>query len=183
MPVFFDWIDQRLLPIFLSLDFIPSSGIHLLTYIGNIKIQLACLMGLFLITSLTKKDKTPIIAKLLFQLTTLFFFLYLLKITAIRIRPEFSHDSLLIESLWQRLFDNRFHSFPSSHAAVMGFWLAYKPKNLLVLSLTLLMGISRVSLNQHYPTDVLFGLLVGIVLYIYTDRLSCQFLGKKKASA
>lgn len=60
-------------------------------------------------------------------------------------------------------------SFPSSHAANMGasmllLSLRYPKWTLAFLSIALLVGLSRVYLGLHYPSDVLGGYLVGMAL-------------------
>lgn len=182
MPVFLDWIDQKLINFIIQIDFLPFFKMKILTFMGNIKIHLFILLILFLKSELMDKEKNFLWTKLFFQLSILFSILYILKITFIRVRPEFSIHLLEVESLWQRFFDNRFHSFPSSHVATMGFWLAYKPKSLPVILITMLMSVSRISLNQHYPSDVLFGLLLGPIVFFVTNKFY-YYLDKKKASA
>lgn len=78
-------------------------------------------------------------------------------------------------------------SFPSGHstaamAAMMGFFLAGNKKySWTGFLFALLMGFSRIYLCVHYPSDVLFGFIVGIVagslsylcvwlVYKYTDN-------------
>jgi len=57
-------------------------------------------------------------------------------------------------------------SFPSSHATNMGgsmllLGLAYRPWMGVTLGVALLVGISRIYLGLHYPSDVLFGWIWG----------------------
>lgn len=176
-------VDTELLHLFQSLDFLPIFFMKILSFIGNIKIHLIVLLGLSLKSYLIDKQQATKWTRLLIQAGTLFSILYLLKTTSIRLRPEFSHELITIPSLWQRLFDNRFHSFPSSHAAIMGFWLAGKPKSLTIIMVTIFMCLSRVILLQHFPSDVLFGLLFGFLFFFFSHWTLGTFLDKKKASA
>ena len=74
--------------------------------------------------------------------------------------------------------DAQGYSFPSTHstnAAIVygGVPLFIKKKILWVIgiSMALLIGLSRVALGVHYPTDVLFGWLTGILEIILMTAL------------
>ncbi|MDG3141547.1 phosphatase PAP2 family protein [Streptococcus suis] len=92
-------------------------------------------------------------------------------------------------------------SFPSGHSAgsmmIYGFMLIIahqrltsKPLRLLVegffLALIFLIGLSRIYLGVHYPTDVLAGFLLGFAclqfIYPFYDqkRFEARFQGKQK---
>lgn len=92
-------------------------------------------------------------------------------------------------------------SFPSGHSAgsmmIYGFMLIIahqrlisKPMRLLVegffLALIFLIGLSRIYLGVHYPTDVLAGFLLGFAclqfIYPFYDqkRFEARFQGKQK---
>jgi membrane-associated phospholipid phosphatase len=62
------------------------------------------------------------------------------------------------------------HSFPSGHtttaftmALIMAHMINKKFWSLILPALALLAGYSRVYLAQHFPTDVLAGMCIGIV--------------------
>ena len=80
-----------------------------------------------------------------------------------RIRP---YDT--IEGLVPLIGRPRDYSFPSGHTAssFAAAWVLFRrvPKRFGIPALTLagLIGISRLYLGVHYPTDVLFGIISGI---------------------
>ena len=60
-------------------------------------------------------------------------------------------------------------SFPSGHAlssfaAATALWCFHKKTGVLALVLAALIAFSRLYASVHYPTDVLAGMLIGIVL-------------------
>jgi len=68
--------------------------------------------------------------------------------------------ALISESVTQK-------SFPSDHTAVAFAlaWLIYlwSPKaGIWFLALALLIGVARIIVGIHYPTDILAGMLLGI---------------------
>ena len=74
------------------------------------------------------------------------------------------------------------YSFPSGHStnavAVYGSVAAYAKKNALTVIavvLTLLIGVSRFCLGVHYPTDVLCGWALGLVIIVAVPWLQRKF--------
>ncbi|WP_461209092.1 phosphatase PAP2 family protein [Desulfocurvus sp. DL9XJH121] len=64
--------------------------------------------------------------------------------------------------------DSLYHSLPSGHTAeftgtclALGLWVRRFPHSLLLGVLLAFMGFSRIYLNHHYPSDVLFGWMFG----------------------
>jgi undecaprenyl-diphosphatase len=91
---------------------------------------------------------------------------FLLKDLFARSRPE----------LWQRTIDVRYYSFPSGHAMIsvvvyglVGYFLAtrFKRQNGWIISLTALLvaviGLSRLYLGVHWPTDIIAGYAAGLI--------------------
>ena len=79
-------------------------------------------------------------------------------------------------ALWERSVDVRYYSFPSGHAMVslviyglIGYLLAtrFKDRSGPILTLTVLLigliGLSRLYLGVHWPTDVIAGYAAGLV--------------------
>jgi membrane-associated phospholipid phosphatase len=61
------------------------------------------------------------------------------------------------------------YSFPSDHTTVAaalaaGLWLVNRRLGLIAVAAALLEGFSRVYLGQHYPHDVLAGLVLSTVI-------------------
>jgi undecaprenyl-diphosphatase len=100
----------------------------------------------------------------------------ILKLYALRERPDIAH----------RLVVATGYSFPSGHsvnAAVFYFTLALLARQLfkenlqpgllfcVSAGLTLLVGLSRIYLGVHYPSDVLAGFFLGITWALIVNRI------------
>lgn len=114
----------------------------------------------------------------------------ILKPLVARPRPYANEDEIFYT--WWKLVgavkESEF-SFPSGHAtasmaAMMGFFLAGNKKySWTGFFAALLIGFSRIYLCVHYPSDVLFGFLVGIVAAIISYiivRLAYKYLNGTK---
>jgi undecaprenyl-diphosphatase len=81
-----------------------------------------------------------------------------------RPRPSSSEFSVLASD------DYALHSFPSGHSTIAASALAYFWKNVssqwrvLLAAMVLVVGYSRICLGMHFPTDVLAGIGLGLVL-------------------
>lgn len=101
-----------------------------------------------------------------------------------RIRPYLA-DPQNVVPLGQLFTDS---SFPSSHlastAAVLTVFVYYYRKTLVpAIIFVLLMAFSRIHNGMHYPTDVLFGTVLGIgygFLAIYLSRKVIVYFSKKR---
>ena len=74
-------------------------------------------------------------------------------------------------------------SFPSTHSAwafggATAIFLQHKKAGIAAYVAAVLIGFSRLYLFLHFPTDVLFGALMGVALGFVADRLTA--LGEKK---
>ena len=93
--------------------------------------------------------------------------------------PRPVHDPLLSGAFspsFTRIIESDFHSFPSDHAAFLLplVWYAGRLQPWLGAAMTALVGaalLARLHLGIHYPTDVVVGLLIGVLTIGATERL------------
>jgi membrane-associated phospholipid phosphatase len=78
---------------------------------------------------------------------------------------------------------NKLHSFPSGHTAtaftialLLAFLINKKAWSIILPLLALLVGYSRVYLAQHFLTDVLLGILIGIISAIFSLMIYRTFV-------
>ena len=108
-----------------------------------------------------------------------------LKIVIARPRPYVDQNGILYQ-LWLLVGQNveSDKSFPSGHttsafaAMVPLFLLGNKRVSWLALVFAFLMGLSRIYLVVHYPSDVLGGLIVGTVAGILAVLIAKKLPGK-----
>ncbi len=131
--------------------------------------------GIFLFT---KKYRKAGFLGLLALLIEAILVMIILKPLFMRLRPfeELGIDIIIKPPLGS--------SFPSGHAAssfAVAFVLYFNkvPYRKVILALATLMAFSRVYLYVHYPSDILFGLFIGlgiaILLKIYQKEIICFF--------
>jgi undecaprenyl-diphosphatase len=89
-----------------------------------------------------------------------------------RVRPYAAHPAQA------HLLIARSHdpSFPSDHATgafalAFGIWLYDRTIGTALLILAAVMGIARVYVGMHYPSDVVAGALIGVVVATVLSRL------------
>ena len=101
-----------------------------------------------------------------------------------RVRPIF-YEALELTGFYPPSIDWVFNSMPSGHTAVsfatlvMIGMLAPRIK-VLTWTLAVLIGVSRVAVGAHWPTDVIFGAFIGMVV---ADLVKWLMLRNKKACA
>jgi len=167
------WIQEHLAHPLLDKFFI------FITTLGDAGI-LWILIGLFFL--LQKKHRTLGLLIILSLIGSLIMTNGILKNWIARPRPYTVYPlDLLIDK-------NPEYSFPSGHtsAAFAATWMIYMNKKRLgiyMVTLATLMGLSRIYLFMHYPTDVIGGAVVGILIaesvyYLY-DKYRIHKLIKK----
>ena len=131
------------------------------TYSGNL--LTVAIMVLILAGILLKLGKRRAVVQVLFTMGGVLFLNAILKLIFQRDRPE----------LWQLLTHESTFSFPSGHAlasaafAMLLVLLMWKtrfkiPVIIFASMYTLSVGVSRLYLGVHYPTEVLAGWLIGM---------------------
>ncbi len=83
-----------------------------------------------------------------------------------------------------------FHSFPSGHTATAFSFYGYiaftfpnkRFLQFLLISLAIIVGLSRIYLAQHFPEDVLFGSVVGTLVAITSFLIASNWLPSKTTS-
>ena len=96
-----------------------------------------------------------------------------------RIRP---YDLVEVELLVEKLHD---FSFPSGHTlvsfeAATALWVYHRKWGVAALILATLIALSRLYLFVHYPTDVLVGLVLGVVIALLACRLVDRLWTRKR---
>lgn len=104
-----------------------------------------------------------------------------------RRRPYFDNESIKCLKTVDESYDpyditKQGFSFPSMHSsnisAVSGsIYESYRKKPLLIVAIivSIMVGISRFILGCHYPTDVLFGLLLGVITVVIFSKIQDKF--------
>jgi len=80
------------------------------------------------------------------------------------------HDVLLIDwTPWTSTFESVKQSFPSGHTAVafgafvmLSFW--YPKGRQIFLMMAILVGIQRIMVGAHFPSDVIVGAMIGMMV-------------------
>ena len=151
---------------------------ELISFLGDDGICLIILSVLLMIPQKTRRYGTAMLLGL--AIGALFTNLYL-KVVIARPRP-YVDETKVFHDIWvimgQHMESDK--SFPSGHttaafaAMVPLFLLGRKKLSWLALVFAVLMGISRIYLMVHYPSDVLGGILVGSIAGILATLIACK---------
>ena len=153
--------------------------VKFITTLGNAGILWIILSALFLI--LPKTRKVGIMTSLSLILDLLSVNILIKRIVA-RTRPY-----EVIEGLTSLIGPQSDFSFPSGHTAASFAFatviLLTMPKKFSIptLILAFLIALSRIYLGVHYPTDILGGIVIGVLCGI-SAVITVKFIEKKKAT-
>lgn len=93
-------------------------------------------------------------------------FVYIIKSIVMRLRPEVIFELFLMDP----------YSFPSGHTATafaiatsMSYY-SKKRNQIILFSLAIIVGLSRMYLGAHYLTDVITGALIGILTSTFVKK-------------
>ena len=141
------------------------------TFLGNGGWFFVVMGIIFLINKKTRKTGLRVLTALLISLIV---GNIILKPLVARPRPYWVKN---MDILVKHLMD---YSFPSGHsyaASAFAASLWYENKNWATFCfvLAILMGISRLYLFVHYPTDVLAGLILGVVFAVSANKIVNHF--------
>lgn len=144
-----------------------SPLLETITFFGNGGICLIIFSLILMFFSKTRRFGTAMLLGII--IGALFTNLWL-KIVIARPRP-YSHEDSIMHQIWitmgQHMESDK--SFPSGHTtsafACMTplFFSKKKPAAVAAFVFAVLMGISRIYIAVHYPTDVIAGMIVGFV--------------------
>ena len=128
---------------------------------NNGELWIALLVVLFIIPPFRRMALTAVASLISSALLVEF----VIKPLVARVRPY-----VTVEGLFSLVGPERSYSFPSGHSAT-AFAVAYVLARMLpvkygapILLLAALMAFSRLYVGVHYPTDVLAGVLVGVLV-------------------
>ena len=126
-----------------------------------------------------KKTRQTGIAVLISYLGVFVFGQFILKNLFNRPRP--CHIDQSFELLVKRPTSS---SFPSTHSAwafgaATAIFMRFKKPGIVAFIIAALIAFSRMYLFLHFPTDVLCGIIFGIILGFAADKL-CDFIAEKR---
>ena len=159
---------------------ILDSFFLILTKIAGTYGQLWVVVGAALLIS--KKTRRTGIAVLISYVCVFIFGQLILKHLFDRLRP------CQIDQAFVLLVDRpTSSSFPSTHSAwafsaATAIFMKYKKAGFAVFVVAALIAFSRMYLFLHFPTDVLCGIILGVIIGIAADKI-CDIVAKRKETA
>lgn len=166
------WFDNIILEWFLSIqNDILTTIFRWITILGEGGIIWILIALLLLMKKKTRMIGVTVIVALLFSLLI---GNLMLKPLVARMRPCWRNPDILL-----LIANPTDFSFPSGHAmssfaAAMSIWMWKRRMGVLALAGAAIMAATRLYFYVHYPTDILAGLLIGILLGV-----SAYFVTKK----
>jgi len=152
-------------------SFLDYIGIFLADYLEYFLIILA-LFFLFLPKAKFVRKRLIIISAFISAIISRFFITEIIRFFYHRPRPY-----IVLESAQKIISENKdFSSFPSGHAAfffalAMGIYFYNKKLGILFFIATILMGIARIFVGVHWPTDILGGAIIGIIFSVIINKI------------
>ena len=141
-----------------------------LTFFGSTEFSIVFFIVLFFIRKQTAELEYLFWVSL-FSITICGFITYALKRTFNRVRPYMTLDDLSTNKIG---IDN--YSFPSGHTSAAfsiatAISICFPSLSAIVLSIATLVGISRMYLGVHYPTDILAGFVIGSSPFLFVGLM------------
>lgn len=142
--------------------------------------ELYVILGILLLFS-GKKEFKMLGVVLLAGLTISYYSVAILKAFTVRPRPLMSLTNVMLLGRAEKTY-----SFPSNHAVTIfmaaALFTSHFKKYALFYTLAVLVCFSRVYIGVHYPTDVLAGAAIGILIgwflvHISKDLCPCSSVG------
>lgn len=141
-----------------------------ITSLGNMAILWFSMILIFMTTKRYKRIGEVILISFLLNLIVVNI---ILKISVARVRPyEAAHFSnLLLNHLSDNSFPSGHTSYAASFATIIILLAKSKPLKFYVTIIAILIAFSRLYLYVHYPTDVLAGAIIGVILAIAAIKI------------
>ncbi|OGG02939.1 hypothetical protein A2W14_02020 [Candidatus Gottesmanbacteria bacterium RBG_16_37_8] len=128
-------------------------------------------------------NRREVTALFITVLSEIFLVEIFLKNLFLRIRPE----TAIGDNLVKLLGPTASYSFPSGHATI-AFAAAYilsrqRPKlTIFLFFLAVIVAVSRIYLGKHYPSDVIAGAVLGMLIGIMSSHLVWKSFPEKKVN-
>ena len=137
----------------------------LICYFGVISVILLILL---LIAFFDKKKGKKVALTLLVGIILAMSITFLIKYSVLRPRPYNMVDNVVLLAV------ENDPSFPSGHtlnSTVMSYILTKEYNKKIFMLIPLFVGLSRIYIGVHYPSDVLCGFMLGIIIAIISEKI------------